>query len=65
MHVIYKGKQHEVLYTRFCGDYELYTLKSHFADGSMFPAKKTDCRPVTQTPKPRRQAATSAASVDV
>lgn len=55
MHVIYKGKQHEVLYTRFCGDYELYALKSHFSDGSMFPAKKTDCRPVAEGAKRPRQ----------
>ena len=64
MHVIYKGKQHEVLYTRYCGDYELYALKSRFPDGSMFPAKKTDCRPLTDAPKLRRQAATSAPSAD-
>lgn len=55
MHVIYKGKQHEVLYPRFCGDYELYTLKSQFSDGSMFPAKKTDCRPVSEGVKRPRQ----------
>ena len=64
MHVIYKGKQHEVLYTRFCGNYALYALKSHFSDGSMFPAKKTDCRPVAEGVKRPRQAATSTASTD-
>jgi len=57
MYVIYRGKKYEVLYPSFCGDWAEYSLKSNFSDGSMFPAKKTDCRPVTQTQKPRRQAA--------
>ena len=64
MYVIYRGKQYEVLYPSFCGDWAEYSLKSHFTDGSMFPAKKTDCRPVTEASKPRRQAATSTASTD-
>ena len=57
MHVIYRGKKYEVLYPNFCGDWAEYSLKSNFSDGSMFPAKKTDCRPVAEAPKPRRQAA--------
>ena len=49
MTVIYQGKKYAVLYPSFCGDYSLYALKSNFPDGSMFPAKKSDCRTVKST----------------
>lgn len=46
MFVIYQGKRYEVVYTRFFGDPGLYALRSRFSGGSIFPAKKEDCRPV-------------------
>ncbi len=62
MHVIYRGKKYEVLYPNFCGDWSEYSLKSHFSDGSMFPAKKTDCRPVAEGVKRPRQGSNLSAS---
>ena len=62
MHVIYRGKKYEVLYPNFCGDWSEYSLKSHFSDGSMFPAKKTDCRPVAEGVKRPHQGSNLSAS---
>lgn len=45
MFVIYRGKRYQVVYKRFLGDTGLYGLQSRFAGGSIFAAKKDDCRP--------------------
>ncbi len=43
MQVIYKGKVYTVEYKNFLGT-RCYGLKSRFANGSVFPAAKTDCK---------------------
>lgn len=45
MHVVYRGKQYEVAYPKFLGRFDLYGIKSRFSGGSIFPARKADCRP--------------------
>ena len=47
-YVIYRGKRHQVLETKFIGDTRLYKLASRFSGGSPFSALKTDCRPARQ-----------------
>jgi len=52
MNVSYQGKTHTVAYDRFLGDPTLYGLTSNFPGGSVFPAKKRDCRPVSSYASP-------------
>ena len=54
MEVRYRGKIYEVAHHHYLGGMSgLYGLRSRFLGGSIFPARKTDCAPLSKKPYQR------------